>query len=534
MTNFLAYNGITGMSADVTFTVLFALITALVMLPAIWLLTKFIKKPKYAVTYAEQSAAFAAGEQKVAPVKFSFGGILAAIIGVGLIVRLLFSFFITGYRVEFSGLFGIFGSDPTSYFTKSSDAIIHYPLIIYLFSFFGLFAQGFGIGADAFAAPVLVKLPMILADMGLIYLCYHAAKKYINEYTALVLAGFVAVFPPLVFASSVWGSVYSILAVFLALTFYFMVSKNYAGMFVAYAFALLTAKDALYLFPVVAIFVIYQFIKTLRYISTNNIKGFKAVMADKNARSAVLLPTYVLAAWLGMWLLSLPLVYNYSASPFRFTYMLYFYPLAPDLSTVTQYYGFNALNVYNLFFNNGVALGSGFPGVFFAIAFAVLISLLVGVVYLSRKNRANLVYLAAYILLTLSIFYVDFGAMNLIAVLPLLLIALVFIRDRRILTLTVVLGLAVVLNGSFVMMHAGYISSAPEADFIAGYTLESVRLFKETGWLAANYVMSIIVILAEIYATIIILDIAMSNKRKLFADLPKSTFGKSLLKFLKD
>ena len=540
MTKFFGANGVSTLGADLAYTITFAVLTVLVMLPVIWLLTKYIRRPKYAETYAEKVKAYEAGQLTSGqPVKFSFTGILFAIIGISVIIRLVFAFFVTGYRGptgdvidndSFNSLFSLFGvGDLAANYPAGQDAVAHYPLITYIYSFLGLFVRAFSLTADSFAASFFVKLPMILADVGLICLLYVAAKKYVNEYVALIVAGFAAIFPPFIFASSVWGSVYSILAFLIALTFYCIATKNFPGLFIAYALALYTAKDALYLFPVVAIFVIYQFIKSALYVRKNKLGSIKEMLSNSNAKNLILIPIYIVVSWLVMWLAALPLIHNYSVNPFKWMYMFFFYPL----SQVTSY-GYNALNIFNLFIRNGMELGAGFPAVFFSIMVGVIITLLVLLVYLSRKNRANLVYLAGYCLFTLSVFFVDFGAMNLITVLALLLLSLIFVRDRRILTLVVMLGLCVVLNASFVMMSAGYFNTLPASAFAGGIYTGDTLLFDNIGWLAANIAVSAVTVLLYAYATLVILDIAMSNKRKLFADITKPSFGRSLIKFIKD
>jgi hypothetical protein len=239
------------------------------------------------------------------------------------------------------------------------------------------------------------------------------------------------------------------------------------------------------------------------------------------------LPALILGSFIATWVLTIPLSLEYAGgNPFRFIFMVYLVPLSEY-----QYFGYNALNVFNLFLRNDgeSGLDSGFA-ILFSVLFALIITILVLLVYLSRKNRANLVYLGAYVLLTLSVYFMNFTATNLVVVLGLLVLALIFIRDRRMLMLALFIGMLVTLNASFVMVNAGFFNRLPEADFTNTNTL----LWDEVGWMVSNIVLSALTIIAHAYATIVLLDIAMSNKRKTFAELDKPTIGKSLLKFIKN
>ncbi|MCL2061076.1 MAG: hypothetical protein FWH03_00415 [Firmicutes bacterium] len=513
--------------AETSFIVIFALLSVAILLPVIWLLTKYMRKPKYAQVYkANLQAHTEAPDKKPKPVKFNFTGILFAIIGIGLIVRLVLAFTVTGYRNDFSDLYGMYFESGGSFggtYANGNLNNLNYPLVAYMYSFFGMLARAFGMSANSLATPLFIKLPLILADIGLILLVYRAAKKHINEYAALTLAGFTALFPPFIIASSVWGSVYSLLALFIALSFYFLANKKFALMFIAYGLALYTVRDALYLFPIFAVFVVYQFIKAIKYTRNNNVRGIKNIIKDKEARPVLSMPAYTLAAMLIMYLVALPLLTEHGTGFFQWMGLFYIRPIAN-----TQFFGYNAMNVFNLFTRNGIALGLEFPGALFGWLFMVIITGLVLLVYISRKNRANMIYLGAYILLTLSVYFVDFTAMNILAVLALFILALIFVRDRRILLIIGALGLLFTLNASFIFLNAGYLNNQPLSSAFGEVLLDS------GGYMIANIICSAGVILVHAYATIVILDIAMSNRRKLFADISEPVkFGTSLKKFIK-
>ena len=537
MTNFLSTNGVSNLGADITFTILMAVFCVIVMVLAVWLLTKYIRKTKYAESFKAKLAAYdALPEEKKGetPTPFSFLGIWFAIVGAALLIRFMFMFLTRGYRPEIDSIVNIlYASNPANLgvFTSGQSS---YPLITYIFAFFGVFSRALNVTSDSYAIVMFAKLPLILADVGLMFVVYWIAKKHLNEYVALILSGFVAFFPPFVILSSVWGSVYAIAIVLLVLTFYFLANKKMLGLFICYSLALLTTRSALYLFPIIATFVVYQLVKSSVYVHRNRIKGgVKAIAKDKEAQNVILIPAYIVGFWLAMWLVTLPLIVRQTANPFLFTRMLFLTPLANF-----TYFGFNALNVFNLFVGvsgNGAqwTAGTGIT-VLFTILFLAIIIGLVLLVYLTRKNRALLVFLAGYIYLTLSIFFIDFGAVNLIVPIVLFMLAFVFVRDKRILLITGALGLILTLNMSFIFMSAGFLNNLPYEYFTGGgYTGEILLGYTHNGWLAANLILSVLTILVFIYATVVVLDIAMGNKRKLLADIPKPTVWQSVKKFIK-
>jgi len=545
--NFLSTTQNVNPAADTAFIVLMAVFCVAVMAVAVWLLTKYIKKPKYAESYSKRLLVYdKLPEEKKAtsirPVKFNFLGIWFAIAGIGLAIRLIPMFFVSGYRPTNNQIIDdlfIAPSLPGLYGQGGSAGIYGahlYPIPAYIFSFFGLFARAFRLESDPFAMSILIRIPLILADIGLMLVVYRVAKRHLNEYCALILSGFVALFPPFIILSSVWGSVYSLAIVLIVLSMYFMANKKMLRLFLTYSLALLTSRAALYLFPVVAVFVLYQFIKAVKHNRRSaEKKGFREKLKDPDAKNAILVPIYIIGFWLASWLISLPLIHQYSFNPFNFVFMIYLYPLASH-----SHFGFNALNIFNLFVGvsgNGAVWGASTGmSVMFAVLFGAIITGLVLLVYVSRKNRALLVFLAGFVYLTLSIFFIDFGAANLIVVIALFLLAFMLIRDKRLLMLVGLLGLILTLNLSFVLVNANFLNTLGDTYLNLGYQylLLGGAGYHMNSWLAANIVLSALTIIVFIYATVVMLDIAMSNKRKLFVDLEKPTFLKSIGKFIRN
>ena len=169
-------------------------------------------------------------------------------------------------------------------------------------------------------------------------------------------------------------------------------------------------------------------------------------------RPVITVPASIAVFALLSYLVSLPLMIgSFGAGYFTFFYRLYLRPLASFTS-----FGHNSLGIFNLFMRNGKELNARFPSVVFTVLFAVIVTAIVLLVYLSKKNRANLVFLCAYVLLTLATYFVGFDEFSLLSAIVLFLLSFVLIRDKRILAVLALLTLPVIVNASAVMASADY------------------------------------------------------------------------------
>lgn len=517
---FASLSTVSNNSLDVLFVVMFALLTIVILLLGVGLLSKFVSKPKVETVSAVQSS-----KVTIQSTPFNYKAILLVVLAIGFLIRILFVMTIKGAREDINNIFNIMlvsSKSGMSVYYSNSPAVTN-PILIYIYSFMGLFTKMFSLSSDSFAMQVLSKLPLIISDIILAIVLYKIAKKYINEYVAVIIAGLVCIFPPFILVSSVWGSVLSIAMLLLVISAYFIVTKNMIGLFITYSLATLTHKDALFIFPIIAVYVVYNFIKAIKYAKANKLSSFSDIMANKNSKNAILIPILFILSMLVMYLISLPIVHSSYYSFFTWFNNMFFKPL-----TTNQYFGYNALNIYNLFSRNGIEFQSGAVSNVFLIIFALIITLVVLVVYISRKNRATLVLLTAYVIMTLSVFYIGFKELDNILTVGLLLLSFVLIRDKRILKVLFFLSIALILNASFVLANAGYLNNLTDDKFTLGATL----LTSGAG-LAISIVSSVIAILSEIYFTLVVLDIGLGNKIKPLPVLEKQTIMGSIFNFFK-
>lgn len=74
---------------------------------------------------------------------------------------------------------------------------------------------------------VLLKLPMIIADIGIIYIVYKYVLDNFHQHKAKLVAVILSLFIPLLYNSAVWGSGDSVINLFGLLTIYFVYKKRY-------------------------------------------------------------------------------------------------------------------------------------------------------------------------------------------------------------------------------------------------------------------------------------------------------------------
>ncbi|MBU3935552.1 hypothetical protein KJ909_02665 [Patescibacteria group bacterium] len=105
----------------------------------------------------------------------------------------------------------------------------------------------------------LLKIPMIIADLFIVYFCYKFTK---SKKIALILA----LFPPLIYNSAVWGSGDSIINLLALLAIYFFWKKKYFTGIIFYLFSVLYKSSLLIWAPIILIILIKNKISSKKII----------------------------------------------------------------------------------------------------------------------------------------------------------------------------------------------------------------------------------------------------------------------------
>lgn len=475
----------TNVGADVTFTVFMTLITVALLLTAVWLVARFICAKK--------------GRNVTK--------LLVVTVAVGVALRVLVAFFVGGYREDMSAFTAMvdhfmkngFGG----YYAAYGNEV--YPLTFYVFAVFGGLGRVFGIPEGSAYLSLMLKLPLIIADVFTAILLYRIGKKFLNSEVGLILAALFCVCPAFFLPSAAWGSTLTLMIPFVLAAFYRLVERKHFEALLAYSLALLVTKEAIYLYPIMLVYYGYHFVNSI-IVNVKEKKPVLAAIKDGGECSlAYRLPLYFIGLFLLKYVIALSLVASaYGANPFVFVYRILLAPLA-DFTR----FSLNGPSIFNIFGKNGAALGSSFPNAVFAVCFAVLIAGIAAVVYFSKKNRAIMPLLAAYVFYTLATYFLDSSPLALLPALVLMLAAFPLIKDRRILQIFCVGTIVTVLLPLIVMTDAGYLNMLNSSAVTVGASALT------GGGLVVLIICSVLSVAAHLYLTLIAFDITMSNNRRL-------------------
>lgn len=486
---FLSQNGITSAVFDAVIAVVLALLTIGLVIGLIVLLCKYSDV-----------------DNEPARKKTT----IALILGSGFILRLVWSMLVRGERgdyalfvdaftqLEKSGLSGYYAGDPTK---------VLYPVTYAIYLIFGGISNAFGLAPQSVGAQFFIKFPLIIADVLSVFAVYKISKRYFNTYIALTLSGFVSVCP-IFFIGTVWTTPLVITACFMCFGCYFLARKKYATTIAFMTAATFSSKEGIYLFPVIAVYSVFHIVRAALNIRRDSPKGKEILSNDHIA--VVTVPVGFVLSVVCAYLIGLLLISSYSYSFFGY---IREFLLAPLVNW--KYFTYNGLSIYSIFNRNGQAPGARFPSGVFVGIFAAIITAVVCVVYFTKRNRATLVMLAAYALFTMQTYYPDSSAIGMQSALILLVAAYALVKDKRLLYVLFVTGLAYVVNASSVLVQAGYFNNYAEYYFTsADYTGSALM----TGGLSAvTIVCSVVTVLAHLYFTVIAVNIGMTGQKRLLS-----------------
>ncbi len=121
----------------------------------------------------------------------------------------------------------------------------------------GFIRSAFQIDAGGALFTLLIKLPAILAEVGLALLAYRIASRRQDKTFGLLCAAFLLFNPAMFFDSSVWGQIEPVLTLFLALALWFLYEKRYIAAAALYALAVIFKPQAIMFAPVIGLAYLY-------------------------------------------------------------------------------------------------------------------------------------------------------------------------------------------------------------------------------------------------------------------------------------
>lgn len=492
------------LAGSLSVVIILTVLTALVALVAVFLIGKY-----HAV---QNDDTLMVGRLKI-------GYVIGIVAVVGVAVRLLLTFVINGYADSYSSAYGV-ANDVVNinegFEGFTGDHVNVAPLAGYIYALFGGWGLALGFGQDDIMMQFFLKLPLILADVATFAILYRIANKYANRYVSLALASQFMLSPMFFVMSSAWGSVYSLLLPAVLLTFYFLLNKNIFGMTVAVCAACLVSPDAIFIAPIVAIYLVYAFVKAImRMVKVK--PSFDAVFRDGTLYNVFYVPLCIVLGIAAIYLISLPAYYPDGVIGFADVYSQLFIRPFTYADGVLEYFAANGLNIFTIFTLNFTTLGTNFPTLFFVGIFLVLIVALVLVIFLMKRNRANIVLLASFVSLTVAVYFIGTGEWATAPALLLMLFCFAVAKDKRILKVFSLQSVFVTLNALLVMLGGNQISGT--------FNEEVFQMSSDTVFNTFSILLSVLSVLTHIYYTVVVMDITLTKRRKEFLTESMSSFG---------
>ena len=411
---------------------------------------------------------------------------LVALLGVAFVIRFVLGFLYTGYGTDLSNMTGISDKITTvgiaQYYSQSGYSML--PIGVYLTAFSGVISNLFG--ATGTWVYLIYKLPAIICDLVTIYFIYKLGKRFIGQVGGILAGLLWAICPVVLTVTSIWGTLDSVVAMLAVILFYFILDPasikpwaRFTAIFVTLTIGVLTKIEMLWFVPLVAGFMIYNFIK------------------KKELRLTMIIGTC--ASIVGFWLITLPLTINFVGQGRVFyIWELFFRYMVTDI----HYFARDNFGLYALV---GLSWSTGVRtlSLVMNLLFALLVFAFTILIYVTKKSRVDLLLLGGLTIIAGYTFGIDMSPAVMLVGLALLLAYAVVSNDKRVfLVFALFAGLAF-LNTTFVLAVSGG---------LVPFALGGVEYLTVGG--AMSIVMSILQIGAFFYLVYVTYDICINEKMK--------------------
>lgn len=463
-------------------------------------------------TYANGNTLYV-GKSKEEGGKLKTWHMFLIIVALGLLIRLLLTFFIKGfypaYENEYLMADWIVNKGYAGFYTSGGfDTSISSPLMTYIYFITAGLGRAMGLTSSDVMMSFFIKLPYLIADIVLAFAVYRVASKHINRYVGLAIGGIIMLCPVFFVMSGMWGSAYSVYAVVAFFAFYYLLKRNIPMMTVFMTLLFSLMPEALFLAPVFFGYMVYLLVKAIMAIVKEK-PSFDNAMNDGIMKNVVDVPVCLILSICAMYLIALPAYFpDYGANFFTVYNQLFFQPLE-----AISHFGKNALNIFNIFGQNYIAFGGDFPTLIFGLLFLALILAVVLVIFLTKKNRANLVLIGSFVICTVTTYFVGASEWSMMPSLVLLLLAFIVIQDKRLLKIFSIFSVIYLVNGLFAMLYSNSISMT-----VTGSTVSDAALTSSNApvGFVFSIIFSVIAVITHLYYTVVMLDISMTKHRCLF------------------
>ncbi len=387
---------------------------------------------------------------------------------------------------------GLLSNNPWNFYEKYDTNFM--PGTMYIMWFMGAMAKLLSLpGTDGML--IFLRIPAIIADIIAVYVIFNVASKHYNHFIGTVFAGLYAMLPVIFTNSATWGATESIYSLFLLLAFISILDKKNIAVIIHYSIAVFIRAEALVLLPLVAAYLIYAFVK------------------NREARTGMIIAG--VSAFVGMIAISLPFTVTLGGANPIFYIFVKFY----DTAIANPYFSSNAFNFYGVFGLNMTPVTSLASVLSWLIY--IIIAFYATFIFFFKKNRAELLLLASFILAAVYVFTTNSTPQTMFAAFALMLAYIAISGEKRVLLLLTIFSFTVFFNMAQLLSQSGYIGSGANAILIS-YADNDVFMI----------IWGIINILSVLYFAIVVYDVCYSDAVKELEPMNKNYF-KTVAEFFK-
>lgn len=436
-------------AGSISFVVIMSIVS-LLMVAGVWILLKLAKKgPSLKAELHEEQEQIAVDKNKEILnkiVKFlssNFAMFLYVLVGAFLI-RFIISICSFGMVSQIDSLetlaeSGVKEGLLSFYSVNESSSPVGITL---LYTILGHLAQVMNIKVASLGYSLLMRLPLVIADIVIVYSIYAFASKHTDERQAAVYAGIYAFMPIFFFHGSFYGSTETIGLMFIILTLMALLNKDYIFTSLLYTLALLFSNFALIILPIILIFEVY------------------AIITDSENRIALIISMF--ASFVIFFALALLATWDSVRDGNVFEYFKRMYKYFQDIKYLTL----DSFNIYAIF---GAGSSKGRTTLIEVLnwLFVAGMSACPAYLYIKNKNRSDLVLYAGLMFVA----YGVLGAGSLVTIMPIglaiLVIYLVIVPENRMMAASGSLATLSFLNIAQLASQSGFISAVEGAQYVS-------------------------------------------------------------------
>lgn len=351
--------------------------------------------------------------------------------------------------------------------------------VLYLLGLAGAIGKAANLSAMSQGMSILIRMPMILADLAVCYMLFAIVSKYKSQQDGVFVAGIYALLPVVFTASAVWGRYLTIPLAFILAMLYFMIEKKYIGVSAMFLCALLFNHWMIILAPFAVLYALYFFVK------------------DKRASARISIVASAIAAVILFWLIALPFTINYvEDGNFWFAFKKMFAAFETNVLISNDVF-----NLYAVF-----GLGRASATLITKVITGIIMCALLGIgvwFYLTRRNKLDLILFAAMSLILFSVFGIG-AQIDILIIGVLLLLPYAVIRnDRRIMRGFNYMSFMTFINVGGILINSSVFSN--ENNYAA---------FTANNWL---YILgSILTVIGTVYLCYLTYSIVFTNNKHEF------------------